>query len=210
MKSESILRKYPFLLLIPCFGIVTFVILYTIAATQYPGGSSFDLAQKGFSLMHNYWCDLIEPLTHNKLENKGRPLAVFAMNLLIVCLIFMWLFLPKLFSRPHHNHLIIQIAGVLAMIIALFLVTPHHGWVINTGGTFGSIAVIFTFLELKKDGHEFLFKFGIFCLLFFAVNFFFYYSKIWLFILPMLQKITFLITFYWFGMLSYKTYQKVK
>ena len=183
------------------------MILYTLAAFQYPGGSSFDLEQKGFSIMNNYWCDLIEPLTHNKLENTARTLAILAMNLLIVSLIFMWLFLPKLFSKKHINHKIIQITGILAMIIAAFLVTPHHGWIINTAGILGAIAVIFTFIELRKDGHDFLFKFGIFCLTLFALNYVIYYTECCLFVLPLLQKITFLITFYWFGMLNWETYK---
>ncbi|MFN7116301.1 MAG: hypothetical protein ACK4TA_05840, partial [Saprospiraceae bacterium] len=45
--------------LTPLVGIVLFLVLYIVAAFYYPGGSNADHSAKGFSIVHNYWCDLL-------------------------------------------------------------------------------------------------------------------------------------------------------
>ena len=47
----------PKILLLPLFGMLLFVLLYVLAALDYPGGSWILPEQNGFSFWNNYLCD---------------------------------------------------------------------------------------------------------------------------------------------------------
>ncbi|HEV7621655.1 MAG TPA: hypothetical protein VGO09_07980, partial [Flavisolibacter sp.] len=47
------------IILSPVFGSFAFIILYIIATIYYPGGSQANNVSKGFSWVHNYWCNLL-------------------------------------------------------------------------------------------------------------------------------------------------------
>ena len=86
------------LLLTPLAGIFLFLILYIIAAWLYPGGSKVDPQASGFSVLHNYWCDLFDVVAYNGSANPSRPIALIAMIILTGSFALLWYVLPRLFT----------------------------------------------------------------------------------------------------------------
>ena len=60
--------------------------LVVIAIYLYPGGSSLDQNQSGYSLLHNYWCDLLDATAYNGQINIGRYFAMAAGMLACIAL----------------------------------------------------------------------------------------------------------------------------
>lgn len=203
---------YPskFLLLSPTLGIFVFIILYVVAAIQYPGGSAINPSQEGFSFLNNYWCDLIFDKTVTGLYNPGYKTAVAGMGVLCFSFIGLFFLSPKLFSRTHYYQKIIQVTGMTALFIACFLATDFHDQVITYAGLLGAIALLFSFIELKIDGSNSLFYMGVVCMLIGGINYYFYYSQTYLNILPFIQKIAFLSFLVWMALLNWKIYQNSK
>lgn len=51
---------------------------------------------------------------------------------------------------------------------------------------------------------------GFFCLLLIGANNYIYYTGNWLYVLPVLQKITFLLVMTWMGIITWAIYRKVE
>jgi hypothetical protein len=194
--------------LIPLFGICLFLLLYIVAALLYPGGSNAEKVSSGFSLQDNYWCDLMANTAKNGLVNPARPIAITAWIILCFSLGLFWIYLPGLFDVKNINHTIIQYAGTLTAIVAIFSFTRFHDVVINLSGIFGSITSIAAFIELKKAKQNDLLLMASFCYFLGVVNYFFYTTNFLISQLPLLQKITYLLCLLTFGLASYRIYRK--
>ncbi len=201
-------KRYNILLLTPLFGICLFVLLYVIAACLYPGGSRFDKQATGFSIIHNYWCDLFDVVAHNGAANPARPIAIVAMLVLTSSFGLLWWLLPRLFDATSKKQKIIQYTGVASMIISAFLFTSYHEEVINLGGLLGGVALTLTFIELYHFKQQRLFIIGVLCLVLSCFNYFIYETGFLLFLLASTQKITFIVFFIWAGWLNMKLYKK--
>ena len=134
---------------VPTIGIFVYAILYVISTLYYPGGSSFDRVHPGFDWIHNYWCDLTSEIALNGHINRARPVALTAMSVLCSSLLVFWYNMPVLITNKVHA-MIIRYAGMLSMLIAMFLFTYWHDTVINLSGLFGIPALILTFAGLYK------------------------------------------------------------
>lgn len=196
--------------LTPSVGIALFCILYIIAALLYPGGTKIDRDSEGFSLLHNYWCDLFDIIAYNGQLNPARPIAISAMILLSCSLGLLWWWLPIIFSHKNLRLRIMQLTGIAAMFIMTFLFTAFHEEVIHLGGLLGGISLILTFSELYQSHKKRLFLMGLVCLLLSSFNYFVYQTQIFLFVLAMTQKITFIAFFIWAILLNIEIYHKVK
>ncbi len=78
------------------FGVFIFIVLYFIAAFLYPGGSTADKASGSFSLLNNYWFDLLSYKAKGGENNISRPIAITAMVVLCLSLSVFWYHLPQL------------------------------------------------------------------------------------------------------------------
>jgi uncharacterized membrane protein len=197
-------------LLTPIFGICLFAATYIYAAMLYPGGSRFDKNAAGFSIFHNYWCDLFDVVTYNGTINPARPIAIVAMFVLCASFGLLWYFLPQMFGPKNLNQKVMQTTGIGAMFVGFFLFTKYHEEVIHLSGFLGGLALICTFFELLKTRKKLLFNVGILCLTMSCVNYFIYTTKIGLPILAFSQKLTFLAFFIWAGMLNLDLYMNKK
>ena len=194
-------------LLVPVVGTVVFVILYIVAALLYPGGSQADKAAKGFSWLHNYWCNLLNDNAINGELNPAKPVAMAGMYALCITLSFFWLFFPLYVSIGKIAKRTIQVSGVLAMVIALFLFTSLHDVVTNLASGFGVVAVTGVFIALYKNKRYILFGFGIFNLLLVALNNYVYYTAGMLVYLPVVQKISFASFLIWICSIAITLYR---
>lgn len=197
-------------LLLPVIGFCLFIILYFVAAALYPGGSEVNRSAKGFSWMHNYWCDLLETHAENGEPNKAKTIAIIAMSVLCLSIALFWHFIPRLFSFKSLFKKIIQYTGILSMIILVFLQVDFHDMVINISGVLGIIAIAGTLIGLYKNQSYILFILGLLCVFLFFLNNYIYYTKQWLYHLAIIQKLSFLLFLLWFSLINIQLFQKTR
>ncbi|WP_420149245.1 hypothetical protein [Spirosoma sp.] len=208
---QHVAAKIPqsYLILTPFIGLATFIGLYLLATLLYPGGSQANQHSLGFSWLHNYWCNLLNPLAIDGQPNAARPLAVLAMLVLCVSLASFWYLLPTLFAFSRPINTLIQGAGILSMLLTSLIFTPYHDLVINVAGLFSLIALSYTFRGLYQHHYRRLFWFGLGCLGLIGCNNYIYYSQHYLYYLPLLQKITFGCFLGCIGVLNWNVFNKV-
>ncbi|MBT8185270.1 MAG: hypothetical protein KJN76_10545 [Eudoraea sp.] len=199
----------PGMFLFPLVGIGLFVVLYLLAAMNYPGGSRMFKDHEGFSFWHNYLCDLLDITAVNGEVNTARPYANAAMIVLCISLSWLWYYLPGMFRTKSLNRKIMRISGLLSLLIIVFLGLGNHDKIVRIAGFFGVIAFISCSIALFKAGQRNLFLFGILCLTVFLINYFIYETGIYLRSLPFIQKVTFLLFISWFIGLDITLYQNV-
>jgi len=199
-----------YLVIAPLWGVVVFAAFYLLAAALYPGGSNADACQKGFSLLNNYWCDLLNPYAKNGAFNSSRPVALAAMIVLCSSLICFWYFLPQIFNTKTATRTTVQIAGIIAMLLTMFVFTKYHDQVINYASLFGAVAFIISFRELYRSRRYALFGLGLFAWMLCLVCYLIYRTGLFVADLPVIQKITFFLCLCWFGIVDFYVYKWTK
>ncbi len=194
--------------MLPLFGSCLYVLLYLAAAWLYPGGSQFDKAAKGFSWLHNYWCNLLNEQAGNGEPNPARPVALTAMLVLCGTLALFWYLFPQYAGFKKSTRLLLRVSGIAAMAIGAFLFTPLHDVIINVATLFGMIALAGTFTGLYRLRWKKLFWMGLFNLVLVAANNALYYGNGLLY-LPVVQKITFLYFLLWISLISGCLYRHI-
>ncbi|MDC6352099.1 hypothetical protein PP178_11090 [Zeaxanthinibacter sp. PT1] len=197
-------------MLIPFFGIVLFGIFYILSALYYPGGSWHQPEQPGFSILHNYLCDLLDEYAINGELNTGSFFARISLGVLCISLMHLWMMLPALFKGRRINKVLMVVSGISALGVTLFLTSGTHDLIVRIAGVLGTIALVSCYIELWRSGYILLFLYGLFCLLVFGMNYYIYETGIYRTQLPMIQKITFIIILGWMMLLNKKLYQKVR
>lgn len=200
----------PSVMLIPLAGMGIFVVLYVLAAINYPGGSWMVLDQEGFSFWNNYLCDLLDLYAINGDLNPARFFARGSLGVLCVSLILLWYYLPGLFSNKSTNLIVMWLAGILALAITMSLTSGTHDITVRIAGFFGVIAFISCFVELYKAKYFSLLILGIICLLIFLGNYYIYETGTMIRSLPVIQKVTFICYILWFALLDISYYKFLK
>ncbi len=184
-------------------GILIFGALYFYSSTLYPGGSQANINSVGFDWVHNYWCDLMNENGMNEEPNPASPVAVTAM--MVLCISLMTLFIR--FAGNFANHPIwkkvIMICGTIAMLCAILVFTRFHSVMIALASLFGLFTLVGIIIEVYSSRLKALKIGGLFCILLLGVNNYIYYSRLWVDILPLLQKITFAIVLLWLIGINY-------
>ena len=207
--TKPVLSKISFFWkLLPLFGSILFLMLYWLATLYYPGGSEWDKNSIGFSWMHNYWCNLLNETAINGSPNPARPIALTGMMILCTSLIVFWYQFPILVDFNKWARLVIQVSGLTAMAIGLFLFTSFHDMIINIATGFGLIALVGTFVGLWKLKWIKLFWMGLLSILLIGLNNLLYYNKDLLLYLPIVQKITFFYFLLWICLINISLYCK--
>ncbi len=197
-----------FLKWFPTLGILLFAILYFYASSLYPGGSQANINSRGFDWINNYWCDLMNENGMNASPNPASPIAVTAM--VILCLGLMTFFIQ--FGRKFATHpvwkYVIQICGTISMIFAILTFTRYHSMMIALSSLFGLFVLVGIIVEVYGSALKVLKIGGVICILLLVLNNYIYYSRQWVEILPLLQKITFAIVLLWILGLNLRINQK--
>lgn len=176
-----------------------------MAAFFYPGGQPGNVHAEGFSWLHNYWCHLLNEQAINGEWNKGRPYAIAGMLILCISLSGFWFFYPVKSTVNRALQWMIRCCGPLAMLSALFIGSFDHDAVTNIASGFGLIAVCGTLYILYKHRQQFLFRLGIFNLVLVGLNNLLYYTPALLWLLPVVQKISFLSVLLWIWLISFRS-----
>lgn len=193
-------------MLTPLFGSLLFLCLYFLAASFYPGGSQANTSSKGFSWLHNYWCNLLNEYAINGQPNRARPVAFVGSFVLAITLSFFFYIFPKEAGIKKPRATVIQITGILSMMFVTLLFTPFHDAVINVSGVLGLVALLYIFITLYNTHRRKLFWFGMFNLLLIALNNYVYHTNSFMFYLPVIQKISFLSFLVWVCLINLHFY----
>lgn len=179
-------------------GIVLFFILYFLAALKYPGGNQNNLNSEGFNWIHNYWCNLTDSVAMNGESNPSKPIAIVAMIFLCIALSFFFYRFSKVLAVSKFETIVIKYSGILSMISASLIFTNFHHTMILIASLLGGIALLSMFICLFRMNwriHNIIASTSILLIL---GNNLIYYSSYLLWILPLLQKITFAFVLIWF------------
>lgn len=193
--------------LVPSAGAILFLLLYILAAVYYPGGSQADAHSKGFSWMHNYWCNLLNEKGINGEVNTGRAIAIAAMVVLTLSLLFFWIVSARLLFSKKASRTTITLAGLICVCVLAFLATSYHDTVINVSGFFGLVAMAGCFAGITRKRWYRLLTYGLFNVVLVGLNNYLYYSNHW-FYLPLIQKLTFLSFLIWIVLVDIKLYKE--
>jgi hypothetical protein len=184
-------------ILLPTAGIVLFVLLYFIATALYPGGSQANASSKGFSWLHNYWCNLLNENGINGEFNPGRYFAMTGMLVLCISMAVFWWLFAQLIPFNKRFQIAMQVSAIASACCGFFLFTHFHDVIINITGLLSFIAFAGTFAGLYKTGWQKLFWLGVFNIALIGFNNLIYYNKPYIVYLPVVQKITFLFFLVW-------------
>lgn len=173
----------------------------------YPGGSQADARAKGFSWLHNYWCNLLNEKGINGELNRGRPFAQMALLVLSLTLLSFWAVAAHRLPFSQKKKHFVLTSGLASLVLLPFLVSAYHDTVINLSGALGLISMIIIYAGLYKEGWYGLFSFGVFNLALVALNNYIYYTTS-LYYLPLVQKFTFASFLLWVCLVTIKLYRR--
>ena len=106
-------RGHNYFRFLPIIGILIFVMLYLVAASLYPGGSSAFPEKDGFDWINSYWCNLTESYAINGKVNTARPYALSGVVILCISLTHFFFLFPRYFelkSPLGHNSCVLRSA----------------------------------------------------------------------------------------------------
>ncbi len=183
--------------LLPTFGILIFIGLYTYATTLYPGGSQADINSVGFDWRNNYWCNLMSENAINGLENFASPVALTGMVILCSSMTLFFFQFANYFVKNRIWKMTIKIAGALAMLSAVFIFTKYHDIMTTILSICGVVGIIGIIRALHKNNLTFFKVSGIICMALVGVNNLFYYNENLIQYLPVIQKVGFILILAW-------------
>jgi len=181
----------------PIFGLGLYVILFTFAASAYPGGSVNHPHADGYSFYHNFLCDTMNPITEGGIINDARFIAIISHLILSFTMISFFYILPKIFTVKNRNTMLIASFGIAAMTVFIFMYTKYHDVIVTITAVLGTIALIPFFIELRHFKNKGLKQLAYLCYALSIIVFFIFETKIGFYYLPFLQKITFIFDACW-------------
>jgi hypothetical protein len=123
------------------------------------GGTKDNPSRVGFSLVDNYWCDLLDATTYGGRPNPSRPFALAAMIALCAGLSVLWWTVPALFQDARRRRRFVRYAGFASAVVTPLVGTPLHDWAIDAAGLLGVAAFGVTMsaiVTMSEDRRAFL------------------------------------------------------
>ena len=185
-------------------GIVVSLMFISFAAAHYPGGSQSDPNSIGFDWKNNYLCNLFNPKAVNGAENPYRFAAIFGMLILCISLgIFFYRISNKVtFGAPAK---IIKYFGIGSMIFAFLVVTPYHDSMTTTSSVLALVSLFYTTVFILKSKLTFFKALSVVGIAVLYFTNYIYYTRNMLQLLPIMQKVSFLMIIIWMLGLEYFT-----
>jgi hypothetical protein len=190
------------------FGSIGFISCYITAAFYYPGGSDFNVHSGHFSLMENYWCELLSDYAKNGQLNPGRPFALGSLFFLNTILISSWFQISLNGTKNGTINFPLILSGISSTLLINFVSGENHDIYIVFSVGMGMMAILqVIYAEWHKN--KLLFFTGLIGFLLISLNCIFYFFDLILVFLPILQKITFIYMLIWFlmNLTDKKTYE---
>ena len=167
------------------------------ASMLYPGGSQADLQSVGYDWINNYWCNLMNDQAMNGQPNPAKPFAVVAMVILCLSLLVFFIQFALVFEGGKIWGHIIKWNAILSMSFAMLMFTAYHDVMTMLSSIFGLFVVIGIIRAVYRSNLT-IYKIGGFlCLVLLGINNYIYYSLDGIVVLPLVQKITFVVVLIW-------------
>lgn len=176
---------------------VLYLVVFTVAAQSYPGGSENQKVASGYSFFHNFLCDVMNPVTQSGKTNDARGLAIVSHLILSITMITFFFLLPEIFDWKNLKTRLIRWFGVLTMTVFAFMFTSYHDLIVTLTAVLGTIALIPFFIELSKYKNVYLKRLAYACYLLSTIVFIIFTTRVGYYYLPFLQKITFVFDAFW-------------
>lgn len=189
-------KHFPLLIILAGLG---FIIAGMVI---YPGGSQANPHSTGYSLQHNYLCNLFDPVAMNGADSQSPRFAIPGMAILCTGIFLLFFRFGKAQSSSLLTGLIIYPA-VITMLAAILVVTPLHDIMITIAAGAALLTLVATGMILYKTGKQFLFRLGVLSFILLTATYYVYHFKFHLEWLPLLQKISFLVTVGWLLLIDY-------
>lgn len=187
----------------PGLSVAAFCSLYVAAAWLYPGGTRADPKRIGFSLLDNYWCDLLDATSFDGRLNPARPVAIAATIILSAGLACLWWSAPALYSGAPRRSLLVRSCGLASGALTPFIATRFHDLVINLAVLLGIIAFISTMTAIGVRGSRSLTLVSALALVLVLADFLSWKTGLCLGALPLVQKGAFAAFLSWVVLLSH-------
>jgi hypothetical protein len=196
---------YPYF---PIIGLGLYLIIFSISASDYSGGSINVPDAIGYSFFNNFLCDVMTRSTSGGIEHNTRLLAIAAHWVLSFTMILFFYLLPEIFQTKNRNTFLVRFFGVLTMTVFIFMFTVYHDLIVTLTGILGTIALIPFFIELRNYPDKRFKQLAYLCFLLSMLVYFIFETKIGFYYLPFLQKITFVFDAWWVIWVSVIVFQK--
>lgn len=181
-------------------GLCLFIVLYVLAALAYPGGSDFHPRNQGFSIIENYWCELLGRNAKNGERNVAQPLGILALITLNSTLTLLWYRISYAIETKAILQQLILFFGIGSVLFSSFIFTKWHDPLIGISVLMGLIAILLTVFLFKR---QHIHQLGLLCVILIALNVTIYFSNVGIYYLPLLQKLTFVCVLLWFIILNF-------
>jgi len=181
----------------PIVGLALYIVVYSIASMDYPGGSINIPYDTGYSFFHNFLCDAMNPVTQGGRINHARSLAVVSHFILSAAMISFFYILPEIFHFKNRNTKMVRYFGMTTMTIFVLMSTKFHDEIVTATAVLGSLALIPFFIELRKYHNKRLRNLVYTCYCMSVIVFLSFVSKVGFYYLPFIQKITFFLDACW-------------
>ena len=173
-------------------GIIFSIILFTVSAAYYPGGSQKDINAIGYDWRYNYLCNLVSEKAVNGAENASRVWGI--MGMLFVCASLSLFFVRFADKMPViKSAKIIKYSGIGSMLFGFFVFTSYHNLMTTLSSIAALVALFYMVIYIFKSKRRVFKWLSALCLAILYLNNYIYYSHNFLELLPILQKISFLI-----------------
>ena len=184
------------------YTVIMALLLLFIATLVYPGGSTIDHNNVGFNWKHNYISNLFAQKAINGSDSTSRYWAIAGMLFLSISFgLFYNDFSAKIPQRRDAN--VIKYFGIGAMIFSFLAVTPLHDSMITVADTMSLVSNFYITVYVFKTSFHLLKILCLLCLTASYVCTFVYYTQNFLLFLPIMQKISLVITVVWMLSLQY-------
>lgn len=175
-----------------------------IATLVYPGASEVDKSSIGFDWVSNYISNLFMAKALNGVDSSSRLWAIPGMFFLAVSFgLFYYDFSKKIISKAAKN--MIRYAGISSMVFGFLAVTPYHNLMITIADVLSLVSIFYITVFVFKTKLNFHKILCCICLLDLYFLTYIYYSGTLLNILPVMQKVNFVVTIIWMLSLQYFT-----
>ena len=179
--------------ILPLLGIVSFIGLGIFSSTLYPGGSRIDLNSEGFDWINNYWCNLMSEKGINGQPNPSRPFSILAFVILCMSLMTYLIQFAEFYVKSKLWKRLIKVNLVLSITFAMLIFTQYHDLMIFMTWIFALFALFGLIKEVYKSLMPIHKIIALLCIILLGMNLYLFYMKQFMVVLPLLQKITFVI-----------------
>lgn len=158
----------------------------------------------GYDWKNNYLCNLFDPKAMNGLDNLSRPWAVAGMFFLCLSAAIFFIDFSKKIPLKGASG-IVRYSGACSMVFAFLTVTSYHDLMVTLANTLALVSLFYIAVFIFKTKMNLLKLLTVICILIAYACTYIYYTRHYLNLLPILQKVDLLFIVSWLLSLNYFT-----